>query len=192
MTQTTDLFALMRLTVIDPINGGRAVLALNPPTPFRWMLLAAAVLVSVVLLYALPVLTGETAQMPSPWSFAAGQGALNVLVVALVAYGGRAFGGKGSFDDALLLMAWMQMVTVALLVVQLVTLIVLPALTVMVTAVSIVISLWMLTGFVCALHGFKSRALVLVGGVMVFTITAFILSLILLFLGVDYSGVTDV
>ncbi|MCL4676639.1 MAG: YIP1 family protein [Pararhodobacter sp.] len=192
MTQTDDLLALVRLTVADPVEGGRAVLALNPPVLLRWMLLAAAILVSVVLIYLLPVLTGQAGDMPSPFAFAAGQGVLNGVVVALVAYAGRAFGGTGSFDDALLLMAWLQSVTVALLVLQLAVLVLIPALNLPVTLASIVISVWMLVGFVCALHGFQSRIMVLVGGVMVFTITAFVLSLVLLFLGFDLSGATDV
>lgn len=192
MTQTDDLLTLVRLTVADPVEGGRAVLALNPPVLLRWMLLAAAILVSVVLIYLLPVLTGQAGDMPSPFAFAAGQGVLNGVVVALVAYAGRAFGGTGSFDDALLLMAWLQSVTVALLVLQLAVLVLIPALNLPVTLASIVISVWMLVGFVCALHGFQSRIMVLVGGVMVFTITAFVLSLVLLFLGFDLSGATDV
>ncbi|MCB1406696.1 MAG: hypothetical protein KDK01_10680 [Rhodobacteraceae bacterium] len=192
MTQTNDLFALVRLTVVEPVAGGKAVLALNPPMPLRWMLLAAAILVSVVLIYLLPVMAGQADQLPSPLAFAAGQGALNLLVVCLVAFVGRAFGGTGSFDDALWLMAWLQSVTVALLAVQLAVLLVIPVLNLPITLASIVISLWMLVGFICALHEFQSKVLVLVGGVMVFTMTAFLLSILLLFLGIDLSGATDV
>lgn len=192
MSQNQTLFALARQTVTDPIEGARAVMALRLPTPLRWMLLAAAILVSVILLYSLPVLTGQAAEMPAPWVFAAGQFALNVVVVCLVAFVGRAFGGTGGFDDALLLMAWLQAVTVGFLLLQLVMIMVMPALNFVVTIASVIISMWMLTGFICALHGFRSQALVLVGGVMVFTITTFVLSVLLLLLGVDFSGVPDV
>lgn len=192
MAQTPDLLALLRLSVIDPTQGGRAVLALRLPTRLRWMLLAAAILVSVVLVYVLPVLSAQAGQMPPPLAFAAGQGALNLLVVALVAYVGRAFGGHGSFDDALLLMAWLQCVTVGFLLLQMLAIVIVPFLTLLVTMASIVVSLWMLTGFICALHGFQSRAMVLVASVMVFTLTAFVLSLLLVLLGVDFSGAGDV
>lgn len=192
MKQSSPLLALVRQSITDPVLAGRAIIALNPRFDLRWMLLAAAILVSVVLIYVLPVLSGQADQMLSPWSFAAGQAGLNLLVVFLVAYVGRAFGGTGSFADALLLMGWLQAVTVAMLIAQLVALIVLPFLSLPVTMASIIISLWMLTGFICALHGFQSRALVLVGGVMVFTITTFVLAFILLLLGFDFSGVSDV
>jgi len=192
MTQSTPLLDLVRLSVIDPVDGGRAVIALNPPTTARWALLGAAILVSVVLVYVLPMVNGQLDELPSPWFFAAGQGALNVLVVCLVAFVGRAFGGTGSFDDALWLMAWLQSVTVAMLLLQMVSILVLPFLSMPITMMSIVISLWMLTGFICALHGFQSRVMVMIGGVMVFTITIFALSLVLLILGFDFSGAPNV
>ncbi|PVH27944.1 YIP1 family protein [Pararhodobacter oceanensis] len=192
MTQTSTLLALARLSVVDPEAGGRAVIAVNPPLVVRWMLLSAAILVSVLLFYAVPFMSGQLEMMPPPVGFAAAQFGLNVLVVGLVAYVGRGFGGTGSFDDALWLMAWLQAVTVVLFVLQLVAILALPGLNVLVTLFSIIISLWMLTGFICALHGFRSRAMVLVGGVMVFTIMSFVLSVILLFLGFDFSGVSDV
>ncbi|WP_323037076.1 hypothetical protein [Pararhodobacter sp.] len=186
-----SLVALLRLSVADPIAGGRAIIALRPSLQLRWMLLMAAILVSVVLIYVLPILTGEADKMPSPWSFAAGQAALNVLVVCLVAYVGRGFGGTGSFADALLLMGWLQAVTVIMLIGQLAVIVVIPMLGFPVTMVSIVVSLWMLTGFICALHGFRSRILVLMGGIMVFSITTFVLAFVLLFLGFDFAEVPN-
>jgi len=192
MNRSLDLFTLIYETVIDPVAGGRAVIALRPPTPVRWMLLVAAILVSVVLMYSLPVMTGQVADMPAPWAFAGAQLALNVLVVALVAYVGRMFNGTGNFDDALLLMAWLQSVTVALFIVQLFVLIVVPALNFPITMISVAISVWMMTGFICALHGFQSRLMVLVASISVFTMTVFALSVLLLMLGFDLSGVSDV
>jgi len=192
MAQTSNFMALLRLSVTDPTAGGRAILSLNPTSQARWLLLAAAVLVSVLLVYILPVMVGEAAKMPSPWSFAAGQAALNLLVVFLVTYVGRGFGGSGSFDDALLLMGWMQAVTVAMLMLQLAAMVFMPALSFPIAMASILVTLWMMTGFICALHGFQSRILVLIGGVMVFSIATFVLAFVLLFFGIDISGVPNV
>ena len=111
-----DLVALARLSVLDPVAGGRAVIALAPAMATRWMLLAAAVLVSVLLLYGLPVLAGETEGMPPPLTFALWQFGLNVLAAGLVAFIGQVLGGRGRFADALLLMGWLQALTVPLLV----------------------------------------------------------------------------
>ena len=46
----TEVFPLIRLSLADPVEGGRRIIALNPPPVIRWMLLGAAVLVSVVLI----------------------------------------------------------------------------------------------------------------------------------------------
>jgi len=187
-----DLVALARMSVLDPIAGGRAVIALAPAMAARWMLLAAAVLVSVLLLYGLPVLAGETEGMPPPLTFALWQFGLNVLAAGLVAFVGQAFGGKGRFVDALLLMGWLQALTVPFLVAQLVVILALPVFNVPVLVASVAVSIWLLTGFVCALHGFRSRLMVLVVGMMVVMVVSMILSFVLVLMGYAPVGVTDV
>jgi hypothetical protein len=192
MDRGFNFLALARLTVVDPIEGARVLIALRWPMAVRWMLLAAAVLASVVVLYALPVMAGVTEGMPSPVMFAGAQVALNLIVVLLITHVGAMFGGKGRFEDALLLVGWLQVLTVGLLIVQLGVLVVVPALNLPVTLAAVALSLWILTGFVCALHGFASRLLVLMGGVAVFVSVSFVLSFILLLLGFDPSGGTNV
>ena len=184
--------ALLRLSLTDPEAGGRAILALNPPDWARWALLAAAVLASVVLLYLLPTLMGETTGLPSPFAFAGFQGVLNVVVVAVIAHAGRMFGGTGTFSQALWLMGWLQALTVALLAVQVLAAIVLPVLSLPVAMAAVVASIWVLVGYVCALHGFRSRLMVLLAGVGVFMAVSLLLSIVLVFLGIEPPGVANV
>lgn len=178
-----DVIALMRLSIRDPIEGGRRIIALNPPMSVRWMLLAASVLVSVVLVYAPALAVGGTDGLPAPFAFVATQALMNLLVIGLITIIGRNFGGTGHFADVLWLLGWMQAMTTLLLVAQIVAILVLPALHVPVAVASIALSIWVLVGYICAVHGFTSRIAVLIGGVMTFIVLSFVLSMILLFLG---------
>lgn len=186
------LLSLLRLSVADPLAGGQRLLAMNPPMPARWLMLAAAVLVSVVVLYALPGLTGDISDMPTPFSFAATQGALNLVVILLITHVGRGFGGTGSFAGALWLMGWLQVLTAALLLVQIAALLVLPFLSMLVGIASVAVSIWVMVGYICALHGFTSRVMVLVGGIMTLVVFSFVLSVILLILGFGPAELANV
>ncbi|MFN4100885.1 MAG: YIP1 family protein [Pararhodobacter sp.] len=183
---------LMRLSVVDPAEGGRQLLAFDAPLAVRWMLLVATVLGSVVLLYSVPVMTGDLGELPSPFGFAATQAVMNVVVITLIAIVGRAFGGEGNFGDALWLMGWLQTLTAGLLILQIVAVLVLPGLGMPIGVASVALSIWVLVGYVCAVHGFKSRILVLVSGIMTFVLLSFALSVILLFLGYGPEDLTNV
>lgn len=192
MTPLSFLLSVLNLSIRSPEEAGRRLMALNPVMAVRWMLLGAAVSVSVVLLYLLPVITGQHELLPSPFAFVATQGGMNLVVIALITYVGGAFGGKGRFADVLWLVGWMQVVTAALLVVQIVVMLVLPFLNIPAGVASVAISIWVLVGFICAAHGFQSRVAVLIGGFMTFMIFSFILSIILLFLGFGPAELTNV
>lgn len=188
----TEFFALIRQSLADPETGAQHLMALNPPMATRWMLLAASVLGSVVLLYLLPVLTGEVSMLPSPFAFAGTQAAMNLLVIALITHVGRAFGGTGNFADAVWLVGWMQLITAGLLIAQIVVMLVLPMANVIVAIASIAVSIWLLVGFICALHGFKSRITVMVAGLMVFLLSSFVIAMVLLFFGFSPAEVSNV
>ena len=178
-----DVIALLRLSVLDPVEGGRRIVALNPPMSLRWMLLAASVVVSVLLVYAPALVVGGTADLPAPFVFVATQGLMNLVVIGLITIVGRNFGGTGRFADVLWLIGWMQGMTTLLLVAQIVAILVIPALHIPVAVASIALSIWVLVGYICAVHGFASRIAVLIGGFMTFIVLSFVLSMILLFLG---------
>ncbi len=189
---TSDLAALARLSFVDPVAGGKAVIALNPPMAARWALLAASIVVAVVLAYALPLLLGQGDALPAPFVATGVQGAMNLLAVVMIALVGRQLGGRGRIEDALLLVGWLQALMLVLQLGQLVTLLVLPVAAVGLTMASIGVFLWLLTGFICALHGFTSRFLALLGVVLGALGAAVILSFVLLLFGFELPGVTDV
>lgn len=184
--------SLVKLSLADPIAGGRALLALNPPMALRWMLLAGAVSVSVLLLYIGPAVVGDLASLPPPLGFLALQAVMNLVVIGLIAQVGRAFGGRGDFAGALWLVGWMQWITVGFLIAQIAAILLIPALNMPVAAFSVGVSIWVLVGYICALHGFQSRIAVLSGMVGVFLVFSFLLSIVLVMLGFDPAGVGNV
>ena len=99
---------------------------------------------------------------------------------------------RGRFADALWLIGWMQAITTLMLAVQVVAMLLLPGLNMAFAMVSIAVSLWVLVGYLCALHGFASRIAVLMGIVGVFVALSMALSVLLILLGYDPSGALDV
>lgn len=187
-----ELSALLRLSVLDPVEGGRRILALNPPLAVRWMLLAVSVLVSSILVYLPALLAGGLAAMPAPFVFVATQALMNLIVISLITIVGRNFGGTGRFDQALWLVGWMQGLTTVLLVAQILAILIVPVLHLAVAVASVALSIWVLVGYISAMHGFTSRIAVLMGTFMTFIVLSFVLSLVLLFLGFTPSEFSNV
>jgi hypothetical protein len=105
--------------------------------------------------------------MASPFRTAIVQWLFLALSVLLIHRVGRAFGGRGSFEDALLVVVWLQLVMLAVQVVQLVALALAPPLAGIIGLASIVLFFWLMSGFIAELHGFASRQKVLVGMLLV-------------------------
>lgn len=186
------LAALVRESIADPRAAARRVLALPVPAEARWMLLALVVVVSVILTQLALWLFGmadPSAGPVSPLLSGGLQAAVLVVIVAAVDRIGRLFGGRGSFADALLLVTWLQVVMIALQLVQLLVLILVPPLGGLVTLASLVIFFWVFTGFVAELHGFASRGQVFVVILMSLFLLSFLVATVLAMLGITPPGV---
>jgi hypothetical protein len=192
MHDALNLSSLVRLSLADPEKGAAAVMALDPPTGARWMLLGVVVALGTVMAYLLPLLSDTGAALPTPMSAAALQGAMNLAAVVLVSGVGRMFGGHGRFEDALLLVGWLQIIMLGMQALQLVVLLILPPLASLVMVASVALFFWLLSGFICALHGFRSRLGVLLATLGTLFVAAFIFSMILLMLGYEMPGMGDV
>ncbi len=187
-----DIIRLVRLSVAEPEKGAAAVIALNPPIAARWMLVAVSVLVGVVAAYLLPLMAGRLSEMPSPLTATTLQVGANVLAIALITVVGRIFGGTGRFEDAVLLVGWLQLIMVVVQIAQLVFMLVLPPLAGLVMVGAVVLFFWLLAGFVRGLHGFRSRFTVLMGVFASLFAAAFVVTFVLLLLGIELPGMTDV
>ena len=161
MPSIEELMALMGLTFRSPREGAAAVLRQIPGREALWLMFALVVVLTVIagqmaaLLAAGPPL--------SLMSLILLQGGVFLLVVALLHHVGRFFGGRGSFDGALILVTWLQFIFFLVQMLQVAVFLVSPVFAGLIAMLSVVLFLWMLVNFTAELHGFGSLGLVFMG-----------------------------
>lgn len=179
---------LLRTTLADPREGARRVIALHLPQAARWQALFAVVALSVLFSHLTASLFGAEDALAgfggNPLVAAAVLAGFSVGMAAAIHAVGRAFGGRGRFADALILVAWLHAVGFALQVAQLVVMLVMPPLAQLVVIAVIALLFWLLTGFVAELHGFRSRAQVFMMILLALFILSFALAFVLASLGI--------
>jgi hypothetical protein len=189
MTGIMDqLVALARLSVNDPRAGARALLAMGVPLPARTAGLLLVAVGSALLFHLgfllMPPGDDVVAQFmsQSPIRTAIVQWLILAATVLAIYRIGRAFGGKGALSDALLIVVWLQVIMLAVQLVQLLSFILVPFLAGLVSLGGFILFFWLLTSFIAELHGFASRWVVLAGvigsGFALAMVLAVILSLI--------------
>ena len=190
MTLSHRIGALAQLTLQDPRQATRMLIAEGVPIRARS---AGLLLVAVVSALLASLQVGASPQqldpfsafmLASPFRTALFQWLFLALSVVLIHRVGRAFGGKGSFPDALLVVVWLQLLTLAIQVLQLAATLVAPPLAGIIGLGGFVLFLWLMTAFIAELHGFRSRGRVFLGLVLTGLGTGFVLGIaIVLILG---------
>lgn len=152
---------LFRQTFAAPGEAAQRILRLDLPRAVWWQLLIVAVLLSVIQTYVsallapsdvVPVMNVEPAPMRTAGLVGFGTLAM-IMAIALV---GRLFGGVGTVEGALRVIAWLQLVLLVPGMVQILALIVAPSFTFIIGWATIALTLWLLSHFVASLHGFES------------------------------------
>ncbi len=190
-TSLSALMGLLRQTLSDPRAAARQVMALPLPRSARWQALALVIVLSMLFGQAAVLLMAG--QGPDALSVGLIQGAVLLALVYAVHFVGRLLGGRGAFEDGLILIAWLQGVMVAVQIAQIVALLILPPLTGLLGFLGMALFLWLLTNFVAELHGFTSLGRVF--GMILLTLfgVAILLAIVLQILGVQPpTGMTDV
>jgi hypothetical protein len=185
---TEEIMGLARLTLNDPRAGTRALLGLDVPLPARTAGLLLMAVSSALLLHLgfliLPIGDDPLAgfMRASPLRTALIQWLILAGTVLCIYRIGRAFGGRGSLPDALLVVVWLQVIMLAVQLVQLAAMILVPPLAGLVNLGGLILFFWLLTSFIAELHGFQSRWAVLGGvigsGFAIAMVIAVVLSLI--------------
>lgn len=169
MTLVQRISALAQLTLQDPRQAARVLLAEDVPMRART---AGLLLVAVVsaLLASLQVGTDlqgldplSAFMLASPFRAALFQWLFLALSVVLIHRVGRAFDGRGSLPDALLIVVWLQLLMLALQLLQLAATLVAPPLSGVIGLAGFALFLWLMTAFIAELHGFRNRGLVFLG-----------------------------
>ena len=188
-TSPTAVLGLARDIIADPRAAARGIMLSNLPMNARWLALALVVVLSVVFGQLSVTLMMQPAGMmgavlTSPSISILLQAGVLLLMAIAMQQVGRMFGGEGSFPDAMLLVACLQGLMVLVQVVQIVALLLLPPLAGIISLVGFGVFLWVLTGFVAELHGFRS--LLNVFGMILITAfsIAFLLAMLLAMVGV--------
>ena len=185
-----DLIGLGARTVTEPRDAAREVLNLPLPRSEYWNAFLLVIVLAGLLqqLTLLVVPTDPELPQISGFMVAAFIGGSILLTAATVQVVGRWFGGQGRFEDALLLMIWLQYVLIGFQVVQLLLMMLLPPAAGLVVIFGFVASIWILVNFIAELHGFESLGKVFLGVIGTAFGIAFALALVLGALGVSVSA----
>lgn len=187
MTLGARLAGLAQLTLQDPKQAARILLAEGVPLRAR-----SAGLLLVAILSAITAsvqITGREALDPlsafmlaSPVRATIFQWLFLSVSVVLIHRIGRAFGGTGSFADALLIVVWLQVIMLGFQVLQLAVTPLAPAFSGLIGLVSFMIYLWLLTVFITELHGFVARGIVFLVMVITGVAAGFLLAVMMILL----------
>ncbi len=149
------------LTIANPAFVARQIVAMPFSRAVLWqaLLLVTALGVLVVALTQgapaeLPL--GETPVAVTPLTYGLILGGSLVTLVFALHYTGAMMGGSGDFAAALALVIWLEVVAMAVRLVQAAILFVSPALGGAVSLAGFMVLLWCLANFVDVLHGFQS------------------------------------
>ena len=149
-------------TVQNPRDGLRGLTSLGLDRSHLWQALVIVVILSAILaqvdamvlgLPGIPI--GPNVFVP-PWTAALMQFAGLVLIVFAVFWIGRAVGGEGAFEDAIVAVVWLQFVMVCLQIIQSLLYIVIPPMGSLLAIFGIGLFFYLLTQFVAEVHGFES------------------------------------
>ena len=184
-----NLGEMVVLTLRSPDRALALLRRLDLGAAERWMVVVLAASLSSLLAGLARQLVPVPADDPlalltaHPLTLAGLQlGAMVVSAVAVTVIG-RAFGGRGAFADALVLVAWIELILVGLQTVQLVLMLLLPPLAPIMSVFALAVSIYLTIALTKALHGFTSTVLVVLGFVGGVFILATIMSVIAVALG---------
>lgn len=165
----TEFLAAAQFTLREPKKAARGLIAMNLPMSVRWLALSLVTVLSTLFLLADIKLSPFSddpmmlRMLDSPLMLAAMQFLVLVVSAYLIARIGKFFQGVGNFDDALLLVLWMQAVLCLVQLFQILAMLTFAPLADLVGFVALFATGWLITNFVAELHGFKSLILVFVG-----------------------------
>ncbi|OWU77273.1 YIP1 family protein [Marinibacterium profundimaris] len=177
-----DWGALALLTVKDPAEAARQVMAMGLPRQVLWLALIVVSLLNTILLFTpaivagLPVLLPGVLANPVPYFLLVSVGL--VVMIHVIWWIGAKMGGTGSLDDVAAVMIWMQALRVAVQAVSLVLQFLFPIFTLFLAVAVGVYSLYILLHFIDQAH--RMGSLARSAGVLIASVLALALAMTLL------------
>ena len=171
MTSAFNFASLLKLSLSNPKEAGRAILSYGLSYDAICSIFAAAICASTAMMFAVATLyeTDEPSltNVSTPWIFALLVGIMTIVVCGAISWTGQRFSGQGDFKAVFSIVAWLQVVQMVL---QLASFLVMFFLTPLIGFIQLVIffwSLWIFVAFIDAAHGFdnmiKSSLVALLG-----------------------------
>jgi len=176
---------LVRETLQNPRAAARRLIGLQLDPASVWAAFGAVVALSAGLgwlsIAATPVATAGVvpAAEVTPLSIAGVQAGSLLTLAILASFGGRIFGGQGTFLEALTLAVWLEFLLILLQIVQLLVMVIFPFSSVLIGLLGMVVFLWLLTNFVAELHGFQSLGKTFLGVILGFFLAGMVAMMIL-------------
>lgn len=190
MSVLLDPRALLRLardSISDPRAGARIIMGFNLPLPvvlqFYMLILVLSAMLKVIYFAVAPLPDGIEIPPGAAVTYTMFEGILGFGFALAIDRIGRAFGGRGSFVQALTLVTWTQFILLLISALQIVLAFLLPPLVDVTSLVAIALFFWLMTHFIAEMHGFPSPGLVLVGMLVTLFALAILLSILFSALG---------
>lgn len=190
---TIDFQTWMRAvwsSIMEPSKMAQKVIGLDLPRDALLTGLALVAVLNVVLLTLLqllspaPIAFEEQAFALSPFAYAAIIGVFLGLLVIATFQIGKMMGGVGTFTATLAVIVWFQSISLTLEAIQLVLVLISPAIASIFGMLSLGALIWSIVNFVNVLHGFESIGKALTTIVLALIVTALCAGIILAILGV--------
>jgi len=188
------LFDLILRSFTEPATAAQEVFARRFDRGTLWSALLLVSVLSVLMIALTNVLIGvppeveEAVIQISPFAFAMVLGSSLVILVFALYFVGQMLGGTGHFPESLLCVIWLQVLSMALQLVQLFVMLIFPPLVGIVSLAGLGLILYALLHFINVLHGFDSLMKSLGTFVVSLIGIAFGLSFILTLIGVSAQG----
>jgi len=153
---------LLVQTVKDPAAVAGRITGAGLSRDVLWSALALVTILSVLLVALIGLaLPADPMNAPSgtpitPLTYAVILGGSLVITIFALHWTGQMLGGKGTFEDTLALVVWLQVLLLVLQVVQAVLLVLLPLLGSIAALASVAIALWVLVNFINVAQRFDS------------------------------------
>ncbi|CUJ30502.1 YIP1 family protein [Cognatishimia activa] len=180
---------LLKDTINAPATAAKTLLALKPQNNEVWLALVLAIvlntIVFVVTIMVSPNAAPEVVQLINPFILAILFFA-SMAVGALTLYvGGKPLSGAASFYEILTLVTWLQYMRFAVQLVGLVLMVILPALSTIVTFLAMLYGIWILMNFVNEAQGYDSFGKSIANLVLAFIGLTFVFSLFIPLFGLS-------
>lgn len=192
------LWGLVRLTLQSPAEGARAVINLGLSRNDLWLSLALVTVLSVLLMV---LSTGTVMVLPlgvdplyvSPIGYGVIMGSGLVLLVFAIHYTGQALGGKGTFSESLAVVVWLEVMSLALRLVQVLVGLISTGMAAVIALGAAVFLFWCLIRFTDEVHQFNSVGKSILTLVLALVGISVGITIILTFIGVGATqGLSNV